>query len=129
MKYTILGDMKKHPDGTETFKLDSALLKIVPLIGNVDTRSADAIEAYLFGLTSEKIDGVILDCTFMAYLDSKGLRFLFVLAKHCKTKGLFLYIVNMPESIRDLLYMVGMEKDFEIYNSREQALSVIENQL
>jgi anti-sigma B factor antagonist len=100
---------------------------LMSIEGRLDTTTYGMLEVRLL----EIIDGgqirIVMDCSEMDYISSSGLRvFLMGLKKITPLKGRFI-LANLPEAVREIMEIAGFNTIFEIYKTREEAISAVEN--
>jgi anti-sigma B factor antagonist len=82
----------------------------VPLIylsGELDLHSAGDLRELLRQELDAGVDGLLLECSELAYIDSGGLSVLFEAAQSFKEKG-WLGIVGMKTNVHKLVEMTGL---------------------
>lgn len=76
---------------------DSGVVRAV-LVGEIDLSNADAVGADLRRAITNQITGVSIDLTDVGYLDSAGLRVLFLLVDRLATLQIAVELVTPPGS-------------------------------
>jgi anti-sigma B factor antagonist len=102
---------------------------IIGINGRLDTTNYGILENKLMSLMDAGQLRIIMDCSKMDYISSSGLRvFLLALKKATLMKGRFI-LADLQETIREIFEIAGFTSIFEIYKTREEALSVISEEV
>ncbi|MBP5776941.1 MAG: STAS domain-containing protein [Prevotella sp.] len=80
---------------------------IVAFIGDLDNTTAIEAERKLQRVFQQDEYDVVVECSHLNYISSKGLRLLILLYKHLRDSGHIGYITKMNSTVRDVLYTGG----------------------
>ena len=86
---------------------------IASLSGELDTAAAQETEKALMPLLNSNGKGIVIDCTELEYISSRGLRVLLSILKQAKSVGSRVVLKNVNEVIRDVLDLTGFISIFE----------------
>jgi anti-sigma B factor antagonist len=87
-----------HEDGRHT----------LVLIGALELRSVDALEAALSRLWSKRASAVTLDLRRVTFIDSSGLWAITSLQKLCAREGIGFILIPGPESVHQVFELTGL---------------------
>ncbi len=100
---------------------------VVEIKGRLDTSNFATLEKALDKLIEKGEMALLLDCMYLDYVSSSGLRvFLVALKKMKKLHGKFL-MCNLQESIQEIFEVSGFISIFDVYGSKEEAMQNIKN--
>ncbi len=88
---------------------------LVKVTGRVDSASASRLEAALQEILERKRYNIVLDLSGLEYISSAGLRAMVSTQKACKERGGQLVLAAIPEAIRDVLDLTGLDALFTAY--------------
>jgi len=95
-----------------TVEINGTVASIV-LSGGIDYATQEAFkEANQKALTADGITEIHVNFTEATFLDSSGIRALVILKKEADASGMSLILLNVNESIRDVLDIGGFDKVF-----------------
>ena len=86
---------------------------IVAFCGNLDNASVPEAEKIVERILTRRDCDILLDCSHLNYISSKGLRLLISIYKHFRNCGHRSYIRKMNEIVRETLYIGGFLDLFE----------------
>ena len=93
--------VERNPDGSVR----------IALRGEIDLANVATVEAELLGAISNQLVDVVVDLSGVSYIDSAGLRVLFVLGARLETLQIGLHLVAPPDSaVRKLLDLSGIDR-------------------
>lgn len=95
----------------------------IKLTGRLDTNTAPELEKELIGMINNGEEDILVNFTTLDYISSSGLRVFLVAAKMLDTKGKKLSFCAMKDYILEVFEIAGFSILFNIYNTREEALS------
>jgi anti-anti-sigma factor len=102
---------------------------VIGIDGRLDTTNYATLESRLMSLLDGGQVKIIMDCTKMDYISSSGLRvFLLALKKTTILKGRFI-LSDLQETTREIFEIAGFTSIFEICKTKEEALSVIREEV
>ena len=96
---------------TTVQELDGKMVAVFD--GELDTIAAAETEAALKPLFDSTGKDLVLDCTDLQYIASRGIRILVNLLKSAKANGNRVILKNVNEVIRDVLELTGIVSYFE----------------
>ena len=70
---------------------------------------------------------IIFDMGTLRFVDSSGLGSIMLCSRRVKDAGGLLKLCGLSESVRALFELVRMNRVFEIYDTREEAIQAFEN--
>lgn len=79
----------------------------IALCGDLDNESVPEAEKMMSRVFMQDEYDILLDCSHLNYISSKGLRLLITLYKHCRDNGHKAYISNMNKNVREVLHIGG----------------------
>ena len=85
----------------------------VTLEGELDTAAAADVEKILQPLYNSNGKDVIIDCTGLEYIASRGLRILISVLKGAKAGGSKVILKNLHDDIKDVFRLTGFINLFE----------------
>jgi anti-anti-sigma factor len=95
---------------------------IIEIEGRLDTTNFSQLENKIMGHVDSGKINIIVDCTYMDYVSSSGLRiFLMSLKKITSLNGQFV-LCGLQENIREIFEISGFTSIFKIYENQEKAL-------
>lgn len=81
----------------------------IALSGEVDLANVATVEAELLAAISNQVDDVVVDLSGLSYIDSAGLRVLFVLGARLETLQIgFHVVVPLESAVRKVIDLSGM---------------------
>ena len=90
--------------------------------GEIDLASAPALKSYLVGLLEPGFTRFVLDLSEVRYLDSTGLGVLIAFGRRLP-EGAQIVLAQVPDPVRALLELTGLDASFEIFATVEDAQS------
>lgn len=88
------------------FKEEDGRLTIA-FIGNLDNAATPDVEMALNPVYEHNDLDILIDCSELNYISSKGLRLLVNLYKHVRDTGYKTYITKMNKNVKEVLYIGG----------------------
>jgi len=95
----------------------------IKLTGRLDTNTAPELEKELIGIINNGEEDILVNFTTLDYISSSGLRVFLVAAKMLEAKGKKLNFCALKDYILEVFEIAGFSVLFNIFNSREEALS------
>ena len=105
----------------ETF--DQANVKIVALIGKLDTNTAPEAETSLMELVEQGHQRILIDFTDLDFVSSAGLRILLLTAKKISATGGALRVCSLNETVQDIFDMSGFASLLQVFDDQQNALA------
>ena len=93
----------------------------ITLIGHFDYDAWDANEKELLKLPAEDDKIIIIDCSKITYLSSRGLGYLISLYGNIEKKNGEIRLVAMKESIKNVMIKTGYLNLFKFFDTIEEA--------
>jgi anti-anti-sigma factor len=85
----------------------------IAFYGDLDNEAAPEVEKKLARVFLQDEYDILLDCTNLRYISSKGLRLLVTLYKHIRDTGHKAYIRQMNKNVKEALEIGGFLKIYE----------------
>ena len=96
---------------------------VAALEGEIDASNADEIAAEVRMLVDNRDQGLLVDLTPTAYLDSAGINVLFRLGDELRARQMKLVLVVAPgSSIARMLSITSLDRAYPTYATVEEAL-------
>lgn len=95
---------------------------VIRLNGRVDQLITPTLEATLTDLTQAGHNHLLIDFTAVQYINSGGLRCLITAWRQARRDGGDVVLYGLNSRLQELFQMVGFDKVFHIYPTRETAL-------
>ena len=86
---------------------------VVALIGDLDNVSAIEAEKKLQPVFEQDDHDVVLECSHLNYISSRGLRLLIMIYKHLRDSGHRGYVTKMNETVKEVLITGGFLKLYQ----------------
>lgn len=96
---------------------------VVGVDGRLDGPGARELEERLVALIGGGERSLVIDMTGLDYINSAGLRVLLVAAKKLKPEDGRIVLCAMRDTIREVFEISGFASIFQIFPSRDQAVS------
>lgn len=97
---------------------------IIAVEGEIDITSSPDLHKTFEKLVKQNVTKFIVDLKLTSYMDSSGLATLVFLFQTLKDKQGKVVLANIPsDKVRAIFEITRLDKLFEIYNSREEALA------
>ncbi len=93
---------------------------LASLEGKVDNKTAPEIQAEILRETAN-YSYIIIDMSQVIYMASAGLRVLLLLYRQIKAKSGVIYLVGVPEEIKDVMKTTGFVNFFKFSDSVEES--------
>jgi anti-sigma B factor antagonist len=100
---------------------------VVTLVGDLDSRSAPAVQGGLTDAVHETRD-VVLDLSRVGYLSSGGLRVLLLLYRRAQALGRSVMVVGLSEEIGQVLRATGFLDFFRLAGSVRAAVRMLHSE-
>ena len=101
---------------------ESDNVKIVELIGSLDTNTAPEAELYLAKLLDEGESNILLTLENLDYISSAGLRVFLGTAKRIKSVGGKFELCYLNETVQEIFDMSGFSTILNVYKNENEAL-------
>ena len=101
----------------------TAQATIVPLLGQINSANAGALEAQLLTLVDGGVRQLVLDFAALDYISSAGLRLVLVLAKRLKQERGRQVLCAMQPHVREVFDISGFLAILDVQATRQEALA------
>ena len=101
----------------------TAQATIVPLLGQINSANAGALEAQLLTLVDGGVRQLVLDFAALDYISSAGLRLVLVLAKRLKQERGRLVLCSMQPHVHEVFDISGFLAILDVQATRQEALA------
>ena len=101
----------------------TAQATIVPLLGQINSANAGALEAQLLTLVDGGVRQLVLDFAALDYISSAGLRLVLVLAKRLKQERGRLVLCAMQPHVHKVFDISGFLAILDVQATRQEALA------
>ena len=101
----------------------TAQATIVPLLGQINSANAGALEAQLLTLVDGGVRQLVLDFAALDYISSAGLRVVLVLAKRLKQERGRLVLCAMQPHVYEVFDISGFLAILDVQATRQEALA------
>ena len=103
--------------------LDQNNVKIVNLVGKLDTNTVAEAEACLIGLVDQGQQKILIDFMDLDFISSAGLRVLLLTTKKLSVTGGALRVGNLNETVQDIFDMSGFASLLQVFDDQQNALA------
>ena len=114
-------------DGICTISIDDAPsvpnLKIITVRGSVDIVTSKHVDEKVFPIIEKEGSNIILDLSNLEYLSCEGMMCLIKHSTFLTEKNRLLKLVKPPKYVYNALADAGIARYFDMYDSREAAIS------
>lgn len=100
---------------------------IAIILGRIDSSNADELQSVLEAEINSADQALLLDFEQVSYISSAGLRVCLVIAKQFKQPGKQFGICTLSGQVRSVVAISGFDRIIPIYESRDAAISKLEN--
>lgn len=90
--------------------------KYIQLIGNLDGNSSNDVTEQILDILNEN-NNIVIDMEECPYVSSAGLRTLLTIGKSIKMKSGHMSIVNLSESVREIMEITGFSGIFKAFEA------------
>jgi anti-sigma B factor antagonist len=97
---------------------------VLAIEGRLDGAGAHELETRLVALIGAGERSLVVDMGGLAYINSAGLRALLIAAKKLKPEDGRIVLCTMQDQVRDVFEISGFASIFQIFPSRDQAVSI-----
>ena len=101
----------------------TAQATIVPLLGQINSANAGALEAQLLTLVDGGVRQLVLDFAALDYISSAGLRLVLVLAKRLKQERGRLVLCATQPHVYEVFDISGFLAILDVQATRQEALA------
>lgn len=105
-------------------KLTNKILIVKPLEKRIDAFSAANFQGHIVDWIAEGKNHIVLDLSGIFFIDSSGLVAIVSILKMLNPSG-NLVICGMNEAVLDLFRLTRMNRVFQIFSSREEAVDAL----
>lgn len=92
--------------------------------GRIDGRNAADFEDSLNGLITPALERLVLDLSNLVYIGCDGLRALLVIGREAGARrSVGVSLCAVPAPIREVLTIAGFDRELDICDTRDEALS------
>ena len=98
---------------------------VVSLDGRADGFTGEDLETALSEIVDRGDVKIVLDCRQMTYINSVGLRVLFICARNCKADGGKMVIAGVRPECRAPMDISGFGAIIDFYDSSDEAVSAL----
>ena len=106
----------------EINKSEAGEVKVVGLVGNLDTNTSQEAENHLNELIAEGAKKILINLKELNYMSSAGLRVLLATTKKIKSVGGELRISDLNEMVDEVFEISGFSMIFSVFDTQEKAL-------
>ena len=97
--------------------------KVFSISGDIDMHSSPAVRKELLGLIKNKVPVLLVDFKEVSYIDSSGIATFVEGLKGMMSYGGKLKFSNIPDKIVEIFSFSKLDKVFEIYGNRDDAVN------
>jgi anti-sigma B factor antagonist len=101
---------------------DSGQVRIVDLVGNLDTNTSPQAEAEISRLTGEGTTKIVANLEKLDYISSSGLRVLLATTKKLRGSSGDLRICNLNEMVQEVFDISGFSTILSVFATETDAL-------
>ena len=101
---------------------ESDSVKIVELIGNLDTNTAPEAESFLTKLMDDGDKNILVTLENLEYISSAGLRVFLGTAKRIKSEGGKFELCQLNETVQEIFDMSGFSTILNVFKDESEAL-------
>ena len=101
---------------------DEGGIKVVNMVGNLDTNTSQEAEAFLNDLIIGGSNRILINLKDLNYMSSAGLRILLATTKKVKGAGGEMRISNLNEVVDEVFEISGFSMIFSVFDTEEKAL-------
>ncbi len=102
---------------------DTNDIKVVDLIGKLDTSTAPDVEKHLNKLTKEGVKKILVNLEKLDYISSAGLRVLLSTNKQLQSTSGLLRICNLNEVVKEIFDISGFSSIFNVFSTESEAFN------
>jgi len=102
---------------------DTNDIKVVDLIGKLDTNTSPDAEKHLNGLLKEGVKKILVNLEKLDYISSAGLRVLLSTNKQLQNTSGLLRICNLNEVVKEIFDISGFSSIFNVFVTESEALN------
>ena len=97
-------------------------VRIVRLVGNLDTNTSPEAEALINNLLAEGFVKLVINCENVEYMSSAGLRVILATTKNTKSKGGACHICSLNKIVQEVFDISGFSMIFSVHKTEEEAV-------
>jgi anti-sigma B factor antagonist len=102
---------------------DTNDIKVVELIGKLDTNTSPDAETHLNKLIKEGVKKILVNLEKLDYVSSAGLRVLLSTNKQLQSTSGLLRICNLNEVVQEIFDISGFSSIFNVFSTESEALN------
>ncbi len=102
---------------------------VIEINGALNSETSAGFEEYIDQLLESKKTFIIIDADNLEYVSSVGIGAILYTQKKIMANNGFIIICNLSDEIISLYELLGFDKVFELTDSKEEALQIMEKQL
>ncbi len=102
---------------------DTNGIKVIDLIGKLDTNTAPDAEKHLSELIKEGVKKILVNLEKLDYISSAGLRVLLSTTKQLQKTGGMMRICNLNEVVKEIFDISGFSSIFNVFVTESEALN------
>ena len=101
-------------------------VSVIEIAGELDLYTAPRLKEALLGAMDEGVLNIVVDMSGVHFIDSSALGVLIGGVKRLKPKEGKLVLVSVDENVNWIFQITGLNSVFDIYQTREEALTGIQ---
>ncbi len=102
---------------------DTNDIKVVDLIGKLDTNTSPDAEKHLNKLMGEGVKKILVNLEKLDYVSSAGLRVLLSTTKQLQKTGGMMRICNLNEVVKEIFDISGFSSIFSVFVTESEAVN------
>ena len=102
---------------------DTNGIKVIDLIGKLDTSTSPDAEKHLNGLLKEGVKKILVNLEKLDYISSAGLRVLLSTNKQLQKTGGMMRICNLNDVVQEIFDISGFSSIFNVFVTESEALN------
>ena len=102
---------------------DTNGIKVIDLIGKLDTNTSPDAEKHLNGLLKEGVKKILVNLEKLDYISSAGLRVLLSTNKQLQNTSGLLRICNLNEVVNEIFDISGFSSIFNVFSTESEAFN------
>ena len=95
---------------------------VVSVTGRVDSTSSAELDDRLVGLTTARVQRVVVDLSGVEYISSAGLRVMLTLARRMRDAGGSLALCGLSDAVHQVFALAGFLPLFTVAATRAEAI-------
>jgi anti-sigma B factor antagonist len=102
---------------------DIGAVSVCSLNGFIDRHTIDMLDSALAKLIERRRSKIVIDCAELTYISSNGVGVFISYVTKARGQGGDIKLCNLRDVARTVITMLGLNKHFEVYESRPEALA------